>query len=128
MGAFVTLHSCKNDESSLFDEPSGIDKSINILKFTSEVDYNNMCVKIHDMSKEERILWEEQNKLKSFGSIAEELYSSIDFESLKNIEELNELVSQHNEYLEYFEDANGETTLEISLYVTIQPLAIQVSA
>jgi hypothetical protein len=118
VGIFVFLQSCKNDEfvssEGVHDESVG--QNYGLLKFASEDDYNNTKVEVANMSEEDRILWETQRGFKSFGSIAEELYSSINFDSLEGIEELNEFVSQNSNYLEFFKDDDGEMVLETGLY------------
>ena len=113
----VVLFSCqKEPDSNTINSENPTVEDVGILKFATEEDYNSKSDEIFNISKEERFLWEEQNGFKSFGSISEELYSSIDFESLKDIDELNDIVSQHEEYLELFDDGEGEKYLETHLY------------
>jgi len=66
-------------------------------------------------SKEQRVIWEEQNGIISFGTYCDKLYHSIDFDNIESSEEVFSFVRENNSYLQLIENDNGEYILETML-------------
>ncbi|MEA4935787.1 MAG: hypothetical protein VB102_03995 [Paludibacter sp.] len=60
------------------------------------------------MSEPERLEWERQQGFKSFGTICDEFYETIDPERFKSIQEVQGYVAQHNDKIELYTSSNGE--------------------
>ncbi|GAB1414966.1 hypothetical protein MASR2M117_03720 [Paludibacter sp.] len=52
-------------------------------------EFNNTLLKVNSMTKSERLEWEKQQGFKSFGTICNEFYETIDPASFKSNEEAN---------------------------------------
>ncbi len=80
----------------------------NILAFKSIEEFNNTLAKVNAMSKPERLEWERHQGFKSFGTICDEFYETINPERFKNVEEVQLFVAQHNDKIELYTSSDGE--------------------
>lgn len=80
------LVSCDKEEVSITDNTKVTEQEI--LTFATQEEFELTLAKVNAMTKEERLLWEKEQGFKSFGTICDEFYESIDFESLKSIDML----------------------------------------
>ena len=80
------LVSCDKEEVAITDSTKVTEKEI--LTFATQEEFEQTLAKVNAMTKEERLLWEKEQGFKSFGTICDEFYESIDFESLKSIDML----------------------------------------
>lgn len=109
-----TITSCqkeKIDKTTTFKN-SNDEKFI---KFNSSIDYNATLKKVLSFSDVERKKWEETLGFKSFATICNEFYFSINPEEFSNIESLKNYVNINSEYLQLKQDETGDFTLEASL-------------
>ena len=60
------------------------------------------------MTKEERLAWEKEQGFKSFGTICDEFYETIDPESFKSSEEVKAFVAKHSDKIEFYTSSDGE--------------------
>ncbi len=60
------------------------------------------------MTKEERSAWEKEQGFKSFGTICDEFYETIDPESFKNVEEVKAFVEKNSDKIEFYTSSDGE--------------------
>lgn len=91
----------------------------NIPTYSDESTLNDETQKILSLNKEERDKLETQKNYKSFGSICDDIYYSIELKKFKNIEEIKDFVSRNSEHLQLIPDQNGEYTLETKCYNNI---------
>lgn len=86
-------------------------KSINgTLFFETVDDFNATLEKVRDMTTEERVAWELSHNFKSFGTLSEMFYESIDFDQFGSFEDVKAFVEQHSDYLELVTDETGEVS------------------
>jgi hypothetical protein len=97
--------SCEKEETL-----SQNDMNEKILSFKSYEEFNQTLQKVNAMSVLERKTWETENDFKSFGTLCEEFYNNIDFESLKTIDQVKAIDSA-NIYLKIFQES-GEYFIE----------------
>ena len=64
------------------------------------------------MTKEERLAWEKEQGFKSFGTICDEFYETIDPESFKSSEEVKAFVAKHSDKIGLFKNSSNETYCE----------------
>lgn len=60
------------------------------------------------MTKPERLEWEKQQGFKSFGTICDEFYETIEPERFRSIKEVQDYVDQHNDKIELHTSSDGE--------------------
>ncbi len=72
--------------------------------------------KFKALSPEERKTQETTQGFKSFGTLADEFYETVDPEQFKSIEEIQAFVAEHSDYLQLIQDENGEYTVEVVAY------------
>lgn len=72
--------------------------------------------KVLSFTIEERIKYEKSKGYRSYGSVCEELYLSINPEDFETVDALKAFVSDHADYLQLIKDENGELNLETRLY------------
>ncbi|MBN2521589.1 MAG: hypothetical protein JXB17_13840 [Bacteroidales bacterium] len=107
------INSCSKDDTHEFND--GAVKS-EILRFESIEEYNNTMNKVLLFNYDQLKAWEKSKGFKSFGRTCDELYSNINPENFKSVEEVKTFVASNNEYLQLIEDVGGELTLETILY------------
>jgi len=80
-----------------------------ILTFKSIEEFNNTLAKVNAMPELERLEWERQQGFKSFGTICDEFYETIEPKKFKSIEEIKSFVSANNDKIQFYENPNGDT-------------------
>ncbi|MEA1878224.1 MAG: hypothetical protein U9N86_15375 [Bacteroidota bacterium] len=108
----ISLSSCSKHELST----DSISDHSTVPIFKSGISLMDYSKAIFSLSYEERIAWEDSHGYRSFGSICEELYLSIDPADFKSIQEVKQFVSKHSKYLQLIEDEDGRLTLEVVDY------------
>ncbi len=76
--------------------------------FQSIDEFNEVLAKIPAMSKPERLKWEKSKDFKSFGTISDEFYESVDPYRFKTMKEVKEFVSLNNDKIDLFTLSDGE--------------------
>lgn len=87
-----------------------------ILSFSSYDDLIRTVHKVSSMTTEERILWEGSKRFKSFGTICDNFYSSIEYEKFKDINEIKQFVQANNKYIELIYDENREMSCVVQQF------------
>ncbi|MDR2906411.1 MAG: hypothetical protein LBU91_00255 [Bacteroidales bacterium] len=72
--------------------------------------------KVLALSSKERKAQEVAQGFKSFATICQEFYETIDPNQFQSIEEIKAFVAEHSEYIQLIEDENGEYTVETVAY------------
>ena len=80
-----------------------------ILTFKTFDEYNETLSKVNAMSKAERLVWENEQGFKSFGTICDEFYETIDPESFKSVDEVKAFVLKNSDKIELYICSDGET-------------------
>jgi len=83
-------------------------KKENILIFKSIEEFDNTLAKVNAMTKSERLEWEKQQGFKSFGTICDEFYETIEPEKFKSIEELRNFVTANSNKIQLYNNPNGD--------------------
>ncbi|HOG05080.1 MAG TPA: hypothetical protein PK978_02455 [Paludibacter sp.] len=83
-------------------------KKENILVFKSIEEFDNTLAKVNAMTESERLEWEKQQGFKSFGTICDEFYETIEPEQFKSIEEVRTFVEKNNDKIEFYTSSDGE--------------------
>ncbi len=83
-----------------------------ILTFATQEDFDKTLAKVNAMTKEERLAWEKQQGFKSFGTICDEFYATIQPENFKSLEEVKAFVSKNSDKIELYTSSDGETYCE----------------
>ncbi len=98
------LNSCQKDEveNTTFSD--------NILVFKSMEEFESTIEEISKMSDNDRANWQKDKNFKSFGTISNSFFESINFDSIKDIEELKALDAD-NKYLNIYKE-EGEWVFE----------------
>ena len=65
------------------------------------------------LNQKERTAKATKQGFKSFGTITQEFYETIDPDQFQSLEEIKAFVAQHSEYIQLITEENGEYTLEI---------------
>lgn len=87
-----------------------------VQSFANDSLFNLAFSEVIALTKEERELKETKQGFKSFGTICQEFYETINPDQFKNIEELKMFVAENSEYLQLIPEQNGEYTLEVIAY------------
>lgn len=61
------------------------------------------------MTKEERSAWENEKGFKSFGTICDEFYETIEPENFKSLDEIKAFVDKNSDKIEFYTSSDGET-------------------
>jgi len=80
------LSSCEKDEVAQSQPQASTTKDI--LTFATQEDFDKTLAKVNAMTKEERLAWEKEQGFKSFGTMCDEFYETIDPSSFKSLEEV----------------------------------------
>lgn len=91
---FFVFTSCGKDE--LVIEPQ-VSTKTDILTFATQEELDKTLSKVNSMSKEERLSWEKKQGFKSFGTICDEFYETINPEQFKSFDEVKEFASKHSD-------------------------------
>ena len=67
-------------------------------------DYDNALSSLTQMSREEILDWEDSKGFRSFGSIADSIYYSINPDDFKSVDEIYEFVKNNEKYIELITD------------------------
>ncbi len=89
----VFLYSCETDEVQ--STASSTSTKQDILTFKTVDEFNETLAKVNAMTKTERKAWENERGFKSFGTICEEFYNSINFDDFSTIAQIKELDPQN---------------------------------
>lgn len=84
----------------------------NILSFKTTDEFNETVSKVNAMSKTERLAWEKEQGIKSFGTICDEFYKTIDPRSFKNVDEVNAFVAKNNDKIKFTTSNSGNVYCE----------------
>lgn len=82
----TALTSCEKEEIIVSETSKPQNKEI--LTFATQEEFEETLAKVNAMSKEERLAWEKEQGFKSFGTICDEFYETIDFENCKTIDDV----------------------------------------
>jgi hypothetical protein len=110
---FFFILSCSKDEVNIINNA---DEESIMISFKSVKEFKEALTKVNSLSSRERKLYEETKGYKSFGRICDEIYSNLDPEDFKSVEEIETYISANGEYFQLLEDNNGELTVEKALY------------
>lgn len=104
------LTSCdKNEDAIATLQPTNQD----ILTFSNEQEFNNTLAKVSAMKPEERSAWEKSKGFKSFGTICDEFYATIEPQSFKTMEDVNAFVAKNNDKIQIYTSAAGDKYCEV---------------
>ncbi len=101
------LSSCEKDEVAQSQLNASATKDI--LTFATQEDFDKTFAKVNAMTKEERLAWEKEQGFKSFGTICDEFYETINPESFKSVEEVKAFVAKNSDKIEFYTSSDGET-------------------
>lgn len=80
-----------------------------ILEFKTEEDFLQSIEKVGSFeNKHQRTQWENSLNFKSFGSICDDFYYSIDTDKFSNFEEAKTFIENNSQYLTLVQDENGD--------------------
>jgi hypothetical protein len=79
-----------------------------ILTFATQEDFDKTLAKVNAMTKEERLAWEKEQGFKSFGTICDEFYATIQPENFKSLEEVQVFVARNSDKIKLDTDNNGQ--------------------
>ena len=65
-----------------------------ILTFKTTEEFNATVQKVNSMKADERVAWEKSQGFKSFGTICDEFYATIEPQNFKTIEQVNDFVAK----------------------------------
>lgn len=102
----ITLVSCDKNEFDT-NAPAEKNKQI-ILTFATQEDFDKTLEKVNAMSHQERIVWEKEQGFKSFGTICDDFYETIQPESFKNIDDVKAFVAKNSDKIELHTRPDGE--------------------
>jgi hypothetical protein len=95
----TALTSCEKEEITVSETSKPQNKEI--LTFATQEEFEETLAKVNAMSKEERLAWEKEQGFKSFGTISDEFYETIDFENCKTIDDVKKH-DPENKFLDIF--------------------------
>ena len=100
-----TLTGCSKDEGIISSTASS---KQDILTFATIDEFNETLQKVNSMKPEERIAWEKEQGFKSYGTICDEFYKTVNPESFKNIDEVKIFVKKNSDKIELYTSSDGE--------------------
>lgn len=83
-----------------------------ILTFKTVEEFNTTVQKVNAMKPEERSAWEKSKGFKSFGTICDEFYSTINFDNFKNEAEVLEFIKSNNDKIQIIEHSDSSKCFE----------------
>lgn len=96
---FIAL-ACEKEEINQADN-----STMEILSFKTKEEFNETLNKVNQMSESERSEWEKSNGFKSYGTLSESFYYSINFDEIYTIEQLRSL-DPDSIYLKIFKSSD----------------------
>lgn len=114
--ASFLFHGCEENTTEMKPDmdrnTSGKQVSSEMLIFSSISEYESELEKISNFTENEFKKWEKEKNFKSFGSVCDEFYKSIEPEKFENKEEMMRFLNENSKYLQIIEEENGEITVE----------------
>ena len=108
--AMLVLTSCDKEELSI-TEPTASTKK-DILSFATQEDFDKTLAKVNAMTKTERLAWEKQQGFKSFGTMCDEFYETINPANFKSTEDIKAFVAKNSDKIEFYTSSDGENYCE----------------
>ena len=119
LGSFIMFSACTEKGLGLDEVQPARQKVVSkqgILVFNSFDDFESTLKEVQGFDSEQRLKWEQQMGFKSFGSLADEVYESVEKMDFESEKEFYSFVECNSGYLQIVEDKNEETNeLEYSL-------------
>ncbi len=84
-----------------------------ILTFKTTEEFNTTVQKVNSMKIEERSAWEKSQGFKSFGTICDEFYATIEPQNFKTIEQVNDFVFANSDKIQIYKNAAGDPYCEV---------------
>jgi len=84
-----------------------------ILTFSNVQEFESTLEKLTSMKPEERIAWEKSKVFKSFGTICDEFYKTIEPKNFKTIEDVNTFVASNSDKIQIYENNAGDKYCEV---------------
>lgn len=84
-----------------------------ILTFANAQAFDSARVKVTSMKPEERVAWEKSQGFKSFGTICDEFYATIEPQNFKTMEDVNAFVSTNSDKVKIYENKAGDKYCEV---------------
>lgn len=100
--------SCDKEEEVTINQPQA-SATKDILTFATQEEFDKTLAKVNAMTKEERLTWEKEQGFKSFGTICDDYYYSLDFSEYQSIEKLK--MNTNNKLLKIYEE-DGDFYIE----------------
>jgi hypothetical protein len=110
--------SCEKDEVTI-NQPQA-NETKDILTFATQEDFDKTLAKVNSMTKEERLAWEKEQGFKSFGTICDEFYATIDPQSFKSTDEIKAFVARNSDKIEFYTSSDGETYCVTKDFKTVE--------
>ncbi len=104
------LISCEKDDIAITEPQSAVKQDI--LSFATQEDFDNTLAKVSTMTKAERNAWEKEQGFKSFGTICDEFYESINPEQFGSLDEVKAFVAKNSDKIELNTNTNDEIFCE----------------
>jgi len=104
------LTSCSKNEDALATVQNS---KQDILTFKTVDEFNETVQKVNSMKPEERIAWENSKGFKSFGTICDEFYKTIEPQNFKTIEDVNTFVASNSDKIQIYENKAGDKYCEV---------------
>ena len=102
----VVFNSCSKDSDLTIENT----QKQNILIFKTFEEYKTVLDEVGNLKENERIAWEKTKGFKSFGSICDDFFYSVNFDTIKSLEVL-EALDPEKKFLKIFKEA-GELIIE----------------
>jgi hypothetical protein len=99
------LTGCSKNEDAL---TTVVSNKQDIMTFKSVEEFNTTVQKVNSMNPEERRTWEKSQGFKSFGTICDEVFKSIDPTNFKSLQEVKDSVAALSSFLEIGQNKNGK--------------------
>lgn len=96
---------CSKDEDII---SASANNKQDILTFATIAEFNETLQKVNSMNSAERMAWEKERNFKSFGTICNEFYKTIDYESFTSISEVKSFVANNSEKIKLCKNIDGE--------------------
>lgn len=109
-----TFTSCDKNDISI--DESKTTETKDILAFSTMADFEKTLTKVNAMTKEERLSWEKEQGFKSFGTICDEFYETINPKTFKSIDEVEAFVAKNSDKIVLYTNSDGEMYCEPKNY------------
>jgi hypothetical protein len=101
---------CSKNEDEL---ASVVSNKQDILTFKTAEEFNTTIQKVNSMKLDERVAWEKSQGFKSFGTICDEFYKTIEPQNFKNIQEINDFIAKNNDKVQIYSNEAGDKYCEV---------------